>query len=347
MSGQTWNVRLYCHIAVDQSLTMPSVFAWCVQLLNPQSQPQSMDPPRRSSGEARVRVTCFLQHDLRTVWNIGTSNIFQQLSSMMLGLLDTVQKRSIRIPTLVGYGFGVSLDRLSFDCGRDALSLDYTIIPEDEGDTHRSSLHGLDDLQALKEQRRLLRCVEIILPTSECWDIRVTTRSPSDIVAQLPWSTTACRISDDSVRDRVCFQVQHAPLIDDHSLLKVKLFIEYAGALKGIRLNGLPHEVSADTISRDLQASSLSNQLIQDANSVAKYSVQTGSSLVSVESEASSSSSPVKPPILRSDTVTNRPPAIEKSILSRVRRSYIYFSSLLQEPEAKWKTSESSFLCQT
>jgi hypothetical protein len=38
----------------------------------------------------------------------------------------------------------------------------------------------------------------------------------------------------------------------------------------------------------------------------------------------------------------DRSAAMEKSIVSRVRRNYIYFSSLLQEPEAKWKQSECS-----
>jgi hypothetical protein len=38
--------------------------------------------------------------------------------------------------------------------------------------------------------------------------------------------------------------------------------------------------------------------------------------------------------------MTERSLEAEKTILSRVKRSYIYFSSLLQEPEAKWKRSE-------
>ncbi|KAG9019031.1 hypothetical protein FRB90_007203, partial [Tulasnella sp. 427] len=40
-------------------------------------------------------------------------------------------------------------------------------------------------------------------------------------------------------------------------------------------------------------------------------------------------------PLVRSGE--NRTPAAEKSILSLVRRNYIYFTSLLQEPEAKWR----------
>jgi len=37
---------------------------------------------------------------------------------------------------------------------------------------------------------------------------------------------------------------------------------------------------------------------------------------------------------------TEQSPAAEKSILARAKWSYIYFSSLLQEPEAKWKRSK-------
>src|SRR6185437_8006952 len=32
-----------------------------------------------------------------------------------------------------------------------------------------------------------------------------------------------------------------------------------------------------------------------------------------------------------------RSPSAQKAILTRVKRNYIYFTSLLQEPEAKWK----------
>jgi hypothetical protein len=45
-----------------------------------------------------------------------------------------------------------------------------------------------------------------------------------------------------------------------------------------------------------------------------------------------------RPELLR--TTSERTAAGQKSILSRVKRNYIYFSSLLQEPEAKWKASQ-------
>jgi hypothetical protein len=56
--------------------------------------------------------------------------------------------------------------------------------------------------------------------------------------------------------------------------------------------------------------------------------------MASADTSSSSLDGPAQPLLF-----TQRTPAAEKSILSRVRRNYIYFSSLLQEPEAKWKRS--------
>ncbi|KAF7964517.1 hypothetical protein HWV62_6365, partial [Athelia sp. TMB] len=88
--------------------------------------------------------------------------------------------------------------------------------------------------------------------------------------------------------------------------------------------------------------------MLQDATSSGDFSINTSSSTSTVgsaiDSVASNSSTtaPVRAPLARN--LTDRPVAAEKSIISRVRRNYIYFSSLLQEPEAKWKQSEQLIL---
>ncbi|KAI5123211.1 hypothetical protein M0805_003977 [Coniferiporia weirii] len=301
------------------------LFAWCMQVLSPES------------GSKRIRITCFWQHDLKTVWNIGTPvSIPQQLSTMTFGLLDLVKKRQPRIPVLSGYGFGVSIERVAFDTGRDALTVDYAIVPEDPSQTAGSSMHGLDELHALKEQRRLQRSMEILLPSPDGWDIRISTRASSEAVAQLPWATSASKTHN----AKIAFQIKHAPLLDDHSVLKVKLVLEFSGVLTGMRLNGLPHSLE-DGLDRNPSSFVMSDQLLQDASSAANVSLSTaGASMATADSDASESSSLRKPPLLRTDSGVNavaRGPAFDKNILARVRRNYIYFSSLLQEPEAKWK----------
>lgn len=248
---------------------------------------------------------------------------------------------------LSGYGHGISIERISFDIGREALTIEYDVIPEEEGSqflqTH--ALHGLDELHILKEQRRLQRSLECVLPCPDGWDIRVATRASSQAVAQLPWTSRATRIQTspfsggETVTPRICFQIRHSPLLDDHSILKVKILIEYSSSLKGIRLDGLPHDVE-DHDARDPISFSMSNELIQDASSAINASIHTGASIATVESDGSSMSSPRKPALLRQNSNMSRPPAADKSIQTLVRRNYIYFSSLLQEPEAKWRRSE-------
>jgi hypothetical protein len=306
----------------------------------------------------RLRVTCFWQHDLRALWNFGSNaSMAQQLASMMIGLFKTVVKRRSRVPVLTGYGNGVSIERCRFDIDRESLTLDYSIIPEDD-DLHgrfSEGAHGLEDLHARKEHRRLTRGIEFSVPITEGWDIQISTSASSPEVAQLPWTARAFRhgdmpapstsVGEDPHADRqdVTLLVSHTGLPDDHSILKVRVIIELSGPSSGLRLNGIPHPIEM-VEERTPMSYFMSEHLLQDATSTADRSIQTQSSVATSNTTGTTSSAggsltpPVRPALTR--TFTGRSPAMEKSVLSRVRRNYIYFSSLLQEPEAKWKRSK-------
>jgi hypothetical protein len=327
-----------------------SVFAWCIQHMpSAQPHPPVGEPSKKINfSGGRLRITCFSQHDLRAVWSlVSPSGIAQQLSTTALGLLTTVTNRGARVPTLRGYGNGVTVERIRFQLDREALTVDYAIIPEDE-DMHTpipgDPLQGLDDLQAIRDQRRLTRSIECVLPSSEGWDVQLSTKASSKRVEQLPWSAHATwssarpSLSQSSSKDfdQIMFSVTHSALPDSHSVLKVRLVIEVSGPSSGLRLNGLPHPIR-DLEERDPSSYFISQQILQDVSSAADLSFHTLSSMASVSSTGSSGTAA---PILV-NSLTERSPAAEKSILSRVRRNYIYFSSLLQEPEAKWKRSMS------
>ncbi|KAJ7089769.1 hypothetical protein B0H15DRAFT_1022009 [Mycena belliarum] len=319
-----------------------TLFAWCIQHLAPlpsTSVTLGETQKTRSSANGRLRITCFWQHDLRTAWSIGsTSGPLQQLSTMALGLLKTVMKRGSRIPKLTGYGNGVSIERIRFQIDREALTIDYAIIPEEE--ENPASGEGIDELHALREQRRLKRSIECVLPSGEGWDVQVSTKASSEEVERLPWSVRAIRSSsfpsttellDPPPLDQIVVRLSHAPLVDEHSVLKVRVVVEISGPSVGLRLNGLPQTIQ-DIEERDPSSYFISQQILQDVSSTADLSFNTSSSLRTTSSVGSTSSGPVipRPP-------TERKAAAEKAILSRVRRNYIYFSSLLQEPEAKWR----------
>jgi hypothetical protein len=147
--------------------------------------------------------------------------------------------------------------------------------------------------------------------------------------------------------------VQHSELPDDHSILKVRITLE-ASASSGLRLNGLPHAVTKRD-ERDVESAKyfMDSGMLADASSTAEMSFRTVGSKGTMETVASTATSstvsaaaaafasPDRPGVTR--TNTERTAAGQKSILSRVKRNYIYFSSLLQEPEAKWKASASRF----
>ncbi|TRM58793.1 hypothetical protein BD626DRAFT_179652 [Schizophyllum amplum] len=287
-----------------------SLFAWCIQHVG-----------------SKVRMTCFWQHDLRSIWNFSTNaGMAQQLSTMTVGLLKAVVKRNTRVPKLVGFGLGVSVERVRFQLDREALTVDYSIIPEDD-DPSPQQAHDLEELYAIREKRRLTRAIEWTLPHFEGWDVQVTTKASSEEVERLPWTANATRPSSSSL---IVLRISHAPLEDDHSVLKVRVVLEISGPSSGLRLNGIPKPV--DVIEeRDPTPVPQSQPILQDvASAVTEVSAATTSSSTSNTSNLSDGPTPMQPQ-------TKRTAAAEKSILSRVRRNYIYFSSLLQEPEAKWR----------
>jgi hypothetical protein len=263
---------------------------------------------------------------------------------MILGLYSAVKEYGSRIPVLTGYGNGVTVERIRFQVDRVALTVDYSIIP-DEDDHSIEPSRGVDELQVIRESKRLTRSIECALPASEGWDVQLSTKASSEEVEKLPWSVRAIRSMPSTSElpakepDKLTFQVKHSSLPDDHSILKVHVVIEKSGPSNGLRLNGIPHKI--DTVEeRDPVSLSMPQEMAQDASSAAQFSMQSISTMSTADSSiASSSSQHIRPELVRSPTERNA--AARKSILSRVKRNYIYFSSLLQEPEAKWKQSTS------
>lgn len=319
------------------------MLAWCIQHVQPTSTTPTSpnDSSKRNSGGSsknRIRITCFWHHDLKAVWNIpSSSGLVQQLSATLLGLFKTVLKRKTRVPKLVGFGNGVAIDQIRWQNDREALTVDYSIIPDDDSVMSTGSTYGIEGLQAVRDLKRLTRSIECILPANEGWDAQVSMKASSEEVENAPWEATATKRSSNPLMnspDQVVLRLTHAALPDAHSVLKVRIIIEISGPSSGLRVNGFPHAIE-ESESRD-PSSSLDTPRILPSNipSIEETSVHTGSSLQTANSMASVVAVPLA-------AAQERTLTAEKSILSRVRRNYIYFSSLLQEPEAKWKRSES------
>lgn len=262
---------------------------------------------------------------------------------MVFGLINTVRQRGRRMPIISGFGASVGVENVSFDLGREALVLEYHIIPDDEDGPVQSK-----NLDVIQTRKRLHRAIECYLPAPRgefSWELQLTTQAPSTETASLPWTVQAVQASaSDAGRetgDYITLTARHAS-VPAHHILKVKLAIELgaasASARSGLRLNGAHHAVEDVTASRDPTVRPVDpaeDDLFKDAQSM------SGISMTTVETTATGDSgstmSAARP--MMSRTTTERAAMVEKAVLTRVRRNYIYFSSLLQEPEAKWKRS--------
>jgi len=271
------------------------------------------------------------------MFNYSAATMAQQLATMTLSLFKMVTQRGGRVAKLSGYGNGVSIDRIRYQIDREALNVEYSIIPEEDEHTMPiEQQQGMEEVHSLREQRRLTRSIECVLPSLVGWDVQVTTKASSEEVEKSPWSATALRTKyrHSFSQDQITLRLIHSALPDAHSVLKVKLTVEVSPASRGIRLNGISKPI-VEAEECDPSSHFISKTVLQDIASTVDLSYNTPTSVGSINSNDSASSSSIA--ITR--IATERSAAGEKSISSRVRRNYIYFSSLLQEPEAKWRRS--------
>lgn len=261
---------------------------------------------------------------------MGASSRAQHLCSIILGAVKAVSKYGLRIPMLRGFGLGVGMERMAFDVGRQSLQVEYSIIDEQETDDEAYRItRGIDDVQAKKERRRLERSVEFTLPKQTSWDVQMVSRASATQKAPTPWSVNVYReIEEDQLHGQLLLRTRHGVPPSVHTLIKVKLVIEVAGGTAGIlRLNGTPHPIEV-LEPREPWTSTLQDPLLQDASAVGTLSFpDLPASTSSLADDASR-------------TTSNRPQSgrtegSQKSIMKLVRRNYVYFASLLQEPEVK------------
>ncbi|KAG9089645.1 hypothetical protein FS749_001178 [Ceratobasidium sp. UAMH 11750] len=191
------------------------LLAWCVQLPT---------PPATST-----RITLFWQHDLRNAWPLSSSSPTTALPALLPALYSVAVQRAPRAPLLYRWGSRAVIDAASYDPGRAALRLDYTIVPEDD---HPSG-SGAGE-------------VEMWLSPSHAWEAQITTRAASDKVASLPWTVHASRSGSGGEKDRTIVRVAHAPApAHSTSALKARFVVELGGGSHGtLRVKCAPYSIS-------------------------------------------------------------------------------------------------------
>jgi hypothetical protein len=237
------------------------VLAWCIQF--PPSSPviSPITPSKSKPAPRRIRIILFHSHDLKLTWPLSSSNNPAiQVSNIIQSLLQTVREKGSRIPVISTYGLGVGLEYISWDVGREVLSVEYSVHAEGDGDAS-AQVSNLDDLQVLKERRRLQRAVEYRLPQSVGWDITVSLRSliPPTLKSTAagsksgldePWSVHLGRLTSLPSSPLILTIFHSLPkrtALNPSDYQRIAVSIEVVAPQLGIRING--HSQNIDAIS--------------------------------------------------------------------------------------------------
>ncbi|SPO29163.1 uncharacterized protein UTRI_06112 [Ustilago trichophora] len=322
------------------------LMAWCLQVVPPDGPTSSSTKPAAASSASplrsspRVKVTVFWSWDLRGAWmGMPAGGLGMHLPELIKGLLNHVRESSDKIPLLGNYGNCVELLSNSFDPTRDTLVTEYAIIVEDTvaREAEDRAEKDLDTLHLLRSRRKLEATVEFSLPAGEGWDVRIevkghsssaTEPNPAESSDDTPtsWRATAERSSESQ---HTILSIRHRQLQDSEELVRIKVRIQRVVASTDLRLNDAALEVAQV---EPRTPASLAQPLLEDTASISGISVATAStgsaaSVTAVNAGNAANASRSGTPNL----------GFANQINSQIRRNYIYFTSLLQEPEAKWK----------
>ncbi|SCZ93898.1 BZ3500_MvSof-1268-A1-R1_Chr6-3g08965 [Microbotryum saponariae] len=322
------------------------LLAWCIQIVQPTSpQPGatasltsalSTSPTSTSTllslnptGTTKLRISLFWQWSLK---GAIFATHHQQVAQLLAGLGDFVREKGSQIPLVVSYGRGLELSSAIYDRGQETRTIEYSIVADDEDETLSGGEVGLDELARRKERRRLERAVEVSLAIGEGWDVRVTPTAVGEEVDTTWTSTVETRASE---VDRMTLRLSHAKLSKSEQLVRVTVAIQRLAGGKVIKVNG--EAVTITTIEpRDpshFVRALLDTTDVDAASSITALSQTTASNVA--ESPTTSSIDVNKASMSRRSLPA--PPTAASEINSLLRRNYIYFTSLLQEPEAKWR----------
>ncbi|WWC60113.1 uncharacterized protein I303_102677 [Kwoniella dejecticola CBS 10117] len=282
-----------------------TLLAWCIQL--PSNTFSDTVP------EGKARITCFWSWNPKGAWAVG-GGVPQHLPSLVVGLVDYIRDGSEKVPVLLGYGPDVAIGSVHYDTSRVTLSVGYAIVAS--GGENR-------DTESLRRQ------VEFGISSTQSWDVQVSVKTQhgndshsaswSSFVGQAPSS-----IDTAAAPKRLILRFAHARLDPGEELVRVKVSIERTtSSTAGVRINGIPVGVEP------MQTPIPRRPLLEDTASMTGISLRTIATAESYRSEEGS--------LQMRRTVSQRNDAAHKSIASLIRRNYIYFTSLLQEPEQKWR----------
>ena len=230
-----------------------------------------------------------------------------------------VRTKGSGVPLVKGFGLGIEVASSSFERAIEMRVVEYCVLPDEieadlsgaEGDGEE----GMGRVARRRERIRLQRTVEISVGgEGHGWDVRLGVKGVGDGVA-LGWTVVA--ESDANSTNQITLRFKHEQVEQPDAMVRVSLTVQRLAGGKGIKVNSEPVSISPRE-QRDLNPQSSLEGLWDTAT---------------IDSVSPSLDSPPEPAL----PAPPQPNNSASTIRSLLKRNYIYFTSLLQEPEAKWR----------
>ncbi|KAK4049055.1 hypothetical protein OIV83_004417 [Microbotryomycetes sp. JL201] len=304
------------------------LLAWCIQLVPTTSS-------TATAGLRKLKISLFWQWSLK---GAVFATHHQQIAQVVSGFVSYVREHGAHVALVSSYGRGLEVSSSTFDPGQETRTVEYAIVlDETDDDVQDGKEIALDELAQRKERLRLECSIEFALASSEGWDVQVSVKAVGEGV-----DTTWHSVAESAINEhgRITLRLVHAKLAKSTQIVRVTVAIQRLAGGKTIKVNGEPIKLSPIE-PRDASLMARAIVDVDDAASGARDPTPSIRSM-SAASENGSSPNPNASGISLDSTASapkqrNQAPSPSQEIASLLRRNYIYFTSLLQEPEAKWR----------
>lgn len=261
----------------------------------------------------RVTLTAYLSWNPKLSWLAQrSSSINASMSVALQNLASYVTESGSLVAAPAAFGASLELAPTQFSESRDMLRMQYAVLLEDDTDPEDCT-QGNVNLGPSRDAAP--RSVELRLPDSHGWDVHVRTKTASKTTSE--WTRTLRH----GPPGYVVLRIQHDAVATTESFVRVSLSAQRVEASTLVRVNDEPVEsVTGDAVPLACLPRALPRQNTLIATSPRAF-------------EGTATASP------SASTISAAQPASSASLQAAaalVRRNYIYFASLLQEPEAKW-----------
>ncbi|KAJ9093063.1 hypothetical protein QFC21_006556 [Naganishia friedmannii] len=343
----------------------------------PSTRQKETSTPATVTTTDTIKITCFWNWNPHGTWAVGASIPLHLPALLVNLVEFVRSGQAEQIPCVAGYGSQISIYGVRYDPVRVLLGVDYAVVPEIKGSktadvdglSHEAEVKR-KDAASERDQKSLV----LEMSGAFSWDVQVRHQSRTTAEEESPDWTPRLSCSRPDPRSALSLGMLHLALVHrepthENDLIRIHVTVERTSGNPGdVRLNGelmpMPLTVRpggftrADCLGLGLSpVDHLSPEQIQQGTETPQSEFSLDSSLVPDSVGGGGFKSRSRSTTLRSfssmDVASHqlpsrvlvrskrktrgRSPAQEKSIGSLIKRNYIYFTSFLQEPDAKWR----------